>query len=227
MNNTKFKPVMLLALLFPLLGAGLGYMLSGTTTQPESAVISSVPASQPGDPVVVLGPEDPLPVREARTPGSLELGLYLALICGAVALLYHYLNSPLAWVAVILLALAFAILFQNTIGLPLTTFFLINLALGVLLALLVKFIFFHRALIRWRMILTSLLGAGAIALYYRGLHWLTKTEFPSGFWSGFYVNGLLLFVFIAFGLSLADLIIQRSDITALQASRTLDEDEDA
>ncbi len=227
MNNAKFKPVMLLALLFPLLGAVLGYMLSGTTTQPDSATVSSPPTDKPEDAVVILSPEDQLPERETRTPGSLELGIYLALICGAAALLYQYLNSHLAWVAVILLALAFALLFQDTIGLPLTSFFLINLALGVMLTLMVKLIFFHRALIRWRMILTSLLGAGLIALYFRGLFWLTKTEFGKGYWSGFYVSGLLLFVFIAFGLSLADLTIQRAELAQLQASRPVDEDEDA
>ncbi|MDD4224604.1 MAG: hypothetical protein PHD87_08485 [Candidatus Cloacimonetes bacterium] len=226
MNNTKFKPLLLLALLFPLLGAGLGYLLSGTGAQPASQAASYVPETVPGEPVVLLEPEDTLPAREARAPGSLELGIYLALICGAVALLYHYLRSQLAWIAVILLALVFALLYHSRIGLPLTQFFLLALGLGVLLALLVKFIFFHRSLIRWRMIVTSLLGAGLIALFFRGLFWLTRTPFESGFWSGFYVNGLLLFVFISFGLSLADLIIQRDELRRLQAEEP-PEDEDA
>lgn len=227
MNNAKFKPLMLLALLFPLLGAGLGYMLYGPGIQKGSPVVSSVRASKPGDPVLVYGPEDQLPVREARAPGSLELGIYLALVCGAVALLYHYLNRPLAWIAVILLALAFALLFHKPTGLPLTGFFLINLVLGAMLTLLVKYLFFLKALVRWRMIITTMLGAGLIALYFRGLFWLTKTEFESGFWSAYFVNGILLFVFIAFGLSLADMLVQRAEIAQLRASQVSEEDEDA
>ncbi len=228
MKNTKFKPIFLLALLFPLIGAGLGHLLSGMGTQPATQTVSSISDAKPGETVTILSPDDPLPSRETRTPGSLELNVYLALICGFVALLYQYLKSPLAWSAVILLALGFALIYHNQIGFPLTQFFLINLGLGALLTLLIKFLFFHKALLRFRMIVTSLVGAGLIALYYRGLFWLTNSTFEPGYWSGFFVNGLLLFVFIAFGLSLADMIIQRADLQNLRLERSLDdEDEDA
>ncbi len=228
MNNTKFKPLFLLALLFPLLGAGLGYMLSSVGTQPSSQAVSSLPAGQPGGPVVIMEPDNPLPARETKAPGSLELGLFIALVCGSVALLLQYLNYRLGWIAVILIALLFSLLYQDQIGIPLTQFFLVNLGLGVLLALLIRCVFFQKALLRWRMIVTSLLGAGLIALYFRGLFWVTKTEFGSGFWSGFFVNGLLLFVFISFALSLADLVIQRAELKEQQANdSTVNEDEDA
>ncbi len=228
MNTGKFKPILLLALLLPLLGATLGHLLSGSGSQPAEQTISSAPATQPGEPVLIIEPDEPRPQAENRAPGSLELGLYLALVCGCAALLWQYLNSKLAWVAVILLALVFALLYHNRIGLALTQFFLLNLALGALLTLLVRFVFFQKSLIRWRMIITSLVGAGLVALYFRGLFWLTGTGFDSGFWSGFYVNGLLLFVFIAFGLSLADLIIQREAVKELQAQHSAEDgDEDA
>lgn len=228
MNKTKFKPLMLLALLFPLLGAGLGYMLSGVGVQQPSQAVSSLPAGQPGEPIVVVEPDEPLPARESKAPGSLELAIFIALIFGSTALLLHYLGSNLAWIGVILIALVFSLIYHAQIGIPLTQFFLINLGLGLLLALLVRYVFFHRALIRWRMIITSLLGAGLIALYFRSMFWITKTEFDSGFWSGFFVTGLFLLVFISFAQSLADLIIQRAEIKQLQANSTSgDEDEDA
>lgn len=225
MKDTKFKPLFLLALLFPLLGAGLGYLLSGTESSHVTPTESSLTAVKPGETVTIMSPDDPLPGKEARTPGSLELSIYLALICGFVALIYHYLKSSLAWIAVILLALAFALIYHNQIGFPLTQFFLINLGLGVLLTLIIKFLFFHKALLRFRMIATSILGGGVIALYYRGLFWITKSPFGSGFWSGFFVNGLLLFVFIAFAMSMADLIIQREEIRKLQAQQASDDEE--
>ena len=228
MNNTKFKPLFLLALLFPLLGAGLGYMLSSVGTQPPSQSVSSLPAGQPGDPIVIVEPDEQLPAAKSSAPDSLELAIFIALVCGSVALLCQYLNTPLGWVAVILIALVFSLLYHDRIGIPLTQFFLINLGLGILLTLLIELVFFQRSLLRWRMIVTSLLGAGLIALYYWGMYQLTKNVFESGKWSGFFVNGLLMFVFISFAMSLADLVIQRSEVRELQSNRaSANEDEDA
>ena len=227
MNKPRFKPVMLLALLFPLLGAGLGFLLSNTGTQSTATVEATLPAIKPGEAVAIPTPADPLPQKKAEGPGNLELGLYLALVCGTAALLWQYLKSQLAWVAVILLALVFAFLLHNQIELSLTQFFLANLLLGVALALLVKFLFFLKALIRWRMIVTSLLGAGLILLYSWSLFGLAGRMFDTSQWSKVYVDKLLLFVFITFGLSLADLVIQRAEISKLRANRAEAGDEDA
>jgi len=227
MQSIKFKPIFLLALLLPLLGAIVGYFISNIGQTHEAQTVTSYSDPAAGDIIEIYRAEDALPVKAAKRPGSLELGIFLALVCGAVAVIYHYLKNPLAWIVIFLLSLAFSLAYSPKMGVSLSWFFLSNLALAALTTLLIKFVFFMKALTRFRMVLGSLIGAGLIAAWYRGLFLLTKqTLIPS--WSAAYIHALLVFVFIAQGLSLADLFIQRSQLNELKASRVSeDEDEDA
>ncbi|MCB5224627.1 MAG: hypothetical protein WCY21_07095 [Candidatus Cloacimonadaceae bacterium] len=227
MQSTKFKPIFMLALLFPLIGAVLGYFIGNIGQPIEPQTVSSISDPELGE-IIEIYKSDTAPAGKAyKRPGALELGLFLALVCGSVAVIYHYLKNPWAWVVVFVLALVFSLIISPKMGVGLSLFFLANLALAALMTLMIKFLFFLKAITRFRMILSSLLGAGQVAVWYRGMYFLTKRgDFPS--WSSAYVNALLMFVFIAYGLTLADLFIQRVETREIQASRASDdEDEDA
>lgn len=225
MQSIKFKPIFLLALLLPLLGAVLGFFIGNIGQSQEAQTVTSYGDPQAGDIIEIYRSEDAPPVKTSKSPGSLELGVFLALICGSVTVIYHYLKSPLAWIVTFLLSLVFSLLYSPKMGVSLSWFFLANLALAALMTLMIKFLFFQKAITRFRMIISSLLGAGLIAIWYRGLFLLTKQEtIPS--WSAAYIYALLVFVFIAYGLSLADLFIQRSQLSELQASRVSEDEDD-
>lgn len=59
--------------------------------------------------------QGPSPISEPQTKelSLIELTFYLALLCGIVALVYHYLASPLAWIAIIILPLIFLVYILN------------------------------------------------------------------------------------------------------------------
>ncbi len=227
MQSIKFKPIFLLALLFPLLGAVLGYFIGNIGQAQEPQTVSSISDPEMGEIIEIYKSDTAQPGKTQKRPGALELGLFLALVCGSAAVIYHYLKNSWAWVVVFLLTLVFSLIISPKMGVGLSWFFLANLALAALMTVMVKFLFFQKAITRFRMIISSLLGAGLIAIWYRGMYFLTKRgDFPS--WSSAYVNALLMFMFIAYGLTLADLFIQRSETREIQASSASeDEDEDA
>ncbi|MGC9362032.1 MAG: hypothetical protein ACP5F3_03795, partial [Candidatus Syntrophosphaera sp.] len=200
MKKGKFKAVLLLALVFPLVSGYLGYLLftSGFETPGQSATSYQGQYGETGEPVPVYESGNAQKPADDGGIGFKELILYFALLMGLIALLYHYLGSSLAWIAVILLPLGFSLFFQNQVSMPLTAFYLVNLALAAILALVVKYLFFHRNIMRFRMIICSLIGAALLMLYMRVLYLLAGVAFDPGRWSGTFVTGLLLFVFVTF-----------------------------
>jgi hypothetical protein len=231
MQITRFKAVLLLAILLPLVSAVLGYFLTGmgqhSTSQTVSSAISQ--AGDSGEPVLVQKPDGTSGVVSESQLGFRELIIYLALLCGTIALLYHYLNTIQAWVAVILLPLGFSLLYLDKVGMSLTLFYVPNLVLAALLALMVKYLFFNRSVMRFRMIVCSILGAGLLTLYFRSLYALTHTPFIADQWTGFFMTGLILFVFVTFGMSVADMAILRNLMKTNKPGpdKSGDEDEDA
>jgi hypothetical protein len=49
-------------------------------------------------------------------------------------------------------------------------------------------------------------------------------DLPSGFWSANFMYGLILYVFIGFGMSMADLIILRLDVAQLSSKGKPEDD---
>ncbi|MCB5245793.1 MAG: hypothetical protein WC179_03175 [Candidatus Cloacimonadaceae bacterium] len=199
-----FRPIFLVVILFPLLGAFLGYLLTATTQNDSAQVVSSIDE----EPVMMQGPS---PISEPQTKelSLIELTFYLALLCGIVALVYHYLASPLAWIAIIILPLIFSSIYLERTGMSLTLFYLPTLALSVLIALLIKFLFFNKKILPFRLILCTLLGAGIITVYLYSLYLLTSTPFTNSDGFAFFWTSLILLVFVFFGISLADMLIMR------------------
>jgi hypothetical protein len=52
-----------------------------------------------------------------------------------------------------------------------------------------------------------------LTLYYRGIFWVTSQECVPSWWSSVATNSLIAMIFITFGLSMADLIILRKEIS--------------
>jgi len=214
MIKGKFKPILLLVILFPLIGAFLGYLLTASTQDNTTQVVSS----STDESVMVKGPY-PVPEPLSKELTLIELTFYLALLCGIVALVYHYLSSSIAWIAVIFLPLIFCILYLERTGLSLTLFYLPTLALSVLIALMIKFLFFNKKVLHFRLILCTLLGAGIITIYLYSLYLLTSTPFTKSDGLAFFWTSIILFVFVLFGISLADMFILRYQTRWIKAEQ--------
>lgn len=228
MKKGKFKAVLLLALVFPLVSGYLGCLLytSGFEAPGQSPTAYQGQYAETGEPVPIYDSGNVERSTGDDAIGFRELILYLALLMGVIALLYHYLGSSLAWIAVILLPLGFSLFFLDRVPLSLTAFYFVNLALAALLALMVRYLFFRRDIMRFRMIICSLIGAALLMLYMRALYLLAGVTFEPERWGGTFVSGLILFVFVTFGMSMADKVIQRHEYKRLQAEHQGFEDEE-
>jgi len=214
MIKGKFKPILLLVILFPLIGAFLGYLLTASTQDNTTQVVSS----STDESVMVKGPY-PVPEPLSKELTLIELTFYLALLCGIVALVYHYLSSSIAWIAVIFLPLIFCILYLERTGLSLTLFYLPTLALSVLITVMIQFVFFNKKVLPFRLILCTLLGAGIITIYLYSLYLLTSTPFTKSDGLAFFWTSIILFVFVLFGISLADMFILRYQTRWIKAEQ--------
>ncbi len=210
MDRLHFKPALLLVVALPLLVSYMGFLPLSSSQQPADPVAATFEqAAVPGQPVLINKSPDAPQVRDTNTILYKELMLYIALLAGVFALLGHYLKSNWVWICVILLPLGYSLLSLNKFSLSLTSFYLANLAFALVLQQLILRFFFLRAILRWRMILCSLLGAALLTLYLRGLYLLTGTPFAGSQWSQTYVPALIIFIFATFGLSLADMAVLR------------------
>ncbi|MBW6514117.1 MAG: hypothetical protein K0B87_05115 [Candidatus Syntrophosphaera sp.] len=226
MNNRHFQTVMVLAILVPLLMGIVGYLVYGGHSEPQPVDSLIGQSAETGEPILINRDGTDAPRIQNNSFGFKELILYIALLTGVIALLYHYLKTSLVWLAVILLPLGFALLSLARLNISLTALYLPSLLFAALLALLVRFVFFNPSTIRFRMILTSLLGAALLTLYIRGIYLVSNSVFEKQQWSLVYVSALILFVFVSFGLSLADLVIQRALIKRRQAEEKAHADDE-
>lgn len=225
MTRTTFKPVFLLALAVPLLVSWISYTLFYTSQ--ERARVSSTGPADGNTPVLIGKAPQADPLKNEGEISYQVLLLYTALLAGVFAILGHYWKRAWLWSAALLLPLVFSLLYLSEFGLPLSLFYLANVLFALPLAWGVKTLFYHRAILRLRMILCSLLGAALFVLYLRLLYLLQKAPFRTELWSQNFFPALIIFIFITFGLSLADLLILRlsADKTAARPS-TADDDED-
>ncbi|MDD4309812.1 MAG: hypothetical protein PHO32_05485, partial [Candidatus Cloacimonetes bacterium] len=92
------------------------------------------------------------------------------------------------------------------------TLFALNLGftLGVWLSL--RYIFFTRFMLRFRTAAFALVAAVLLSLYFKILFMALHMPLSYESWSGYFWNSLFLFIFIGFGLSVADVIIIRKEV---------------
>ena len=102
--------------------------------------------------------------------------------------------------------------------------FILNLVCGFLLWLILRYTFFSRTLIRVRTLIFSLVSALVLSVYFKLLMSLLKQAKGANTFMDYFLNALVLFIFIGVGISLAILIITRKEIR--EESKTAKEDEE-
>jgi hypothetical protein len=231
MRQREFRIQYLLAVLLPVVFTYFAVQLFYTVRADNATQVStdSAPtlAGEYGNatPIAINGT---LAEKQEKGIDHIWISLALALVAGVAALFGHYIKSVLVWVFTLLLTMVLSLLGAGQMGIGLSLFFLPNLLLGVLIVLIVRHIFFNPVLIRFRMLLTSIAGAIALTLYYRSLYLLTATPFPAPEWQNKAVNALIMFIFITFGLTLADLVVAQMNLKAerMRSRFNISEDDD-
>lgn len=210
MQDRAFKPTMLLIIVLPMLVTMLGLTL--LSPAPHSA-------TDPGQ-----------AVRVQSTLAQYSIPLAIALFMGIVSITHYYAKSTLGWLSVLLVPLILSFPGVKLVGVKLSYFFGLNLALALVLTFIVTLLFFNRRILRLRMLVTSLVAGAALTLYFRAIYMVTGQALEEGFWSQRFVSSVIVMILITFGMSVADLIIIRGEVKALRNlpdNEEEDEDDDA
>lgn len=233
MIRFSIKADMLLIILVPLLLTFVAAKLFYGSVQPQTPRADSLIQRAYGDSVTqvirVDGLEEAINYNVApkKYLGQMELSLALALVMSMAALFGHYYPSKALWYVIIVLGLAFTILGAKYVGIKLTAFFIPNLILAALLTLIMTKLFYAPSIIRFRMVLSSILGAVSVALYYYLLTVLTGQRASFSDLKEWFIGAVINLVFVTFGLSLADLIIVQIRLKKAKSDQRISEyDED-
>lgn len=191
----KFKIQYLLIVILPLVAGWIGAMLSGTQSGPAGLSL-------------------------------MHISLGVALLTGLMALFVRYLGGQWHYLIAIVLSLIYAAISLKLMNAPISimSLFLVNLVNAVLTIMLVRSVFYIKTLFRFRTIFFGLLGAMIFSTYLAFLYKTLTIELPVGFWGASFMHGLILYVFIGFGMSMADLIILRLDVAQLKNKGTMEDD---
>ena len=202
MTRTKILPRDLLLLLFPIIAAVLGGLL-------YSGSFIKFTDNWGG-----------------RGISMAELYFALSFFIGSLAFGYSCLpkNALLGLQIFIPLLYGLLMLLRFKMELSLFLLFILNLVCGFLLWLILRYTFFSRTLIRVRTLIFSLVSALVLSVYFKLLMSLLKQAKGANTFMDYFLNALVLFIFIGVGISLAILIITRKEIR--EESKTAKEDEE-
>jgi len=155
-----------------------------------------------------------------------ELYFALSFFIGSLAFGYSCLPKKALLGLQIFIPLLYGLLmllrFKTEISLFLL--FILNLVCGFLLWLILRYTYFSRTLIRVRTLIFSLVSALVLSVYFKLLMSLLKQAKGANTFMDYFLNALVLFIFIGVGNSLAILIITRKEIR--EESKTAKEDEE-
>ncbi|HQM03806.1 MAG TPA: hypothetical protein PLJ90_03785 [Candidatus Cloacimonas sp.] len=202
MERTKILPRHLLLLFFPIIAAILGGLLfSGSFIEFTNN-------------------------WGGRGISQAELYFALSFFIGSLAFGYSCLPKKALLGLQIFIPLLYGLLmllrFKTEISLFLL--FILNLVCGFLLWLILRYTYFSRTLIRVRTLIFSLVSALVLSVYFKLLMSLLKQAKGANTFMDYFLNALVLFIFIGVGISLAILIITRKEIR--EESKTAKEDEE-
>ncbi|MDP2173404.1 MAG: hypothetical protein Q8M98_03855 [Candidatus Cloacimonadaceae bacterium] len=207
MQDRAFKLTMLLIIVLPVLVTMLGLTL---LSPPQQSVSVSGHA-----------------VRMQSPLAQNAVPLAIAFFMGMVAITLYYAKSSLGWLSVLVFPLVMSVLGVKLIGVKLSYFFVLNFALALALTFIVLLLFYNRKIMRLRMLITSLIAGAALTLYFRGIYFVKNQALEEGFWSQRFVSSVIVMILISFGMSLADLIIIRSEVKTLRNLQETEEEDDA
>ena len=202
MERTKILPRHLLLLFFPIIAAILGGLLfSGSFIEFTNN-------------------------WDGRGISQAELYFALSFFIGSLAFGYSCLpkNALLGLQIFIPLLYGLLMLLRFKTEISLFLLFILNLVCGFLLWLILRYTYFSRTLIRVRTLIFSLVSALVLSVYFKLLMSLLKQAKGANTFRDYFLNALVLFIFIGVGISLAILIITRKEIR--EESKTAKEDEE-
>lgn len=169
--------------------------------------------------------------------GQFEIYLATAVLIAVLAFLIYLQKTTLALVAAVLIPLVYSVLILQLTpeSTPIYILFLPMLIFALISLFLLKHVFYNLAFLRFRTIMFSILAGMGMTIYFWMQTLMMKVPLETGFWVNRLVNSILLFIFIALGLSVADMIIVRKEIAAIKARQRAailndeieDEDSDA
>jgi len=202
MERTKILPRHLLLLFFPIIAAILGGLFfSGSFIEFTNN-------------------------WDGRGISQAELYFALSFFIGSLAFGYSCLPKKALLGVQIFIPLLYGLLMLLRFKMELSLFllFILNLVCGFLLWLILRYTFFSRTLIRVRTLIFSLVSALVLSVYFKLLMSLLKQAKGANTFMDYFLNALVLFIFIGVGISLAILIITRKEIR--EESKTAKEDEE-
>lgn len=153
-----------------------------------------------------------------------ELYFALSLLSAALAFSWRYLPRYVTWAVGLFLPLLFAVISYPQLGSQISFWVLSLLDIGFAgcLWLILRFTFFFKRILRMRTVAFSIAAALLFTGYMKVLYALLGQALPSGT----FINALFLFIFIGFGLSLADIIIIRQEVKLLREQQQTSEEKD-
>ena len=190
MARTKILPRYLLLLLFPIIAAVLGGLLYS------------------GSYMAYTNNKGITDISQA------EINLALSFFIGILAIAYYCFSKNILLGLQIFIPLLYGLLMllRFKTELSLVLLFLLNLACGFLLWLILRYTYLAKTLIRLRTLIFSFTSAFVFAIYLKLLMALIKQPNAENTFRDLFLNALVLFIFIGVGISLAILIITRKDI---------------
>ena len=191
MHDTKLLPRHLMLLALPVVLAMLGgYFLTGNLQNFMGAAAKGI--------------------------SQAELFFAISFLCASLAFSWRHLPSFVTWGVVLFFPLVFTVIAFPQLGekVDFIILSLMNIVFAAGVLLILRITFFYKKLIRMRTALFSIAAAALLTAYMKVLYTLLKQSFPSST----FINALFLFIFIGFGLSLADIIIIRMEIKQLKGS---------
>lgn len=155
-----------------------------------------------------------------------EFAIFAAGLTGVIALYYKYIRGYLLWYVTLGLPILLAFVLYTIVPLGISIFALVmpNLAYSLLSLALVRFVFYSKALFRLRTLLMGAGGAFILSGYLGAIQSLMGAELPAGFWNAVFINCLIIYVFIAFSMSMADLIILQLEVKRLKKEDSTEDD---
>lgn len=204
MERVKIMPRHLLLIILPVIAAILGGMLT-------TGNLSSFMAASGGNGI-----------------SQAQLYLALSLLTGLLAFSWRCLPKSVTYGVLIFTPLVYGLLAMPQLGIKVSLMLLyaLNLAFATGLWLALKLTFFSKAMLRIRTAGFAIVASLLLTAYFWLLYQLLNLPFPSASWGGYFWNSLFLFIFVGFGLSLADIIVIRKEVSEMRNSRSRHDEEE-
>jgi len=168
-------------------------------------------------------------VAGSKGISAAQFYLGISLMIGLLALGFKCLNNTYMSALLLTISLIFSVLMRSMLAFSSSMFllFFLNLALVVLLAIVIKLTFCLGLMVRIRTAAFAAIGALVNTGYLIALHRLLSHTGQQNSFGSTYMSSLFMFIFIGFGLSVADIIIVRKEVEALRKEQQrLEEEED-